>query len=78
MPSCRSSSPKAELIELQTFTLDAVRIVNDRPLTTPSDQPNDLLPITPSCFLGQQLAPNSPLGSLLIISTIPPRRINFG
>ena len=54
---------KPTLIELQTFTLDAVRIVNDRPLTTPSDQPNDLLPITPSCFLGQQLAPNSPLGS---------------
>ena len=40
------------LIKLQTFTLDAVRIVNDRPLTTLSDQPNDLLPISPSCFLG--------------------------
>ena len=35
---------------------DAVRIVNDRPLITPSDQPNDLLPVTP-CFLGQKLAP---------------------
>ena len=45
------------LIELQTFTVETVRIVNDRPLTTPSDQPNDLLPITPSCFLGQKLAP---------------------
>ena len=44
------------LIELQTFTVETVRIVNDRPLTTPSDQPNDL-PITPSCFLGQKLAP---------------------
>ena len=50
------------LIELQTFTLDAVRIVSDRPLTTLSDQPNDLLPITPSCFLGQGLAPYIPLG----------------
>ena len=50
------------LIELQTFTLDAVRVVNDRPLTTLSDQPNDLLPITPSCFLGQGLAPNTSLG----------------
>ena len=50
------------LIELQTFTLDAVRIVNDRPLTTLSDQPNDLLPITPSCFLGQGLTPYTPLG----------------
>ena len=49
------------LIELQTFTLDAVRIVNDRPLTTLSNQPNDLLPITPSCFLGQGLSPYTPL-----------------
>ena len=54
---------KPTLIELQTFASDAVRIVNDRPLTTPSDQPNDLLPITPSCFLGQHLAPNTPLGT---------------
>ena len=36
------------LIELHTFTLDAVSVVNDRSLTTLSDQPNDLLPITPS------------------------------
>ena len=43
------------LIELQTFVVDAVRIVNDRPLTTVSDQQNDLLPITPSCFLGPEL-----------------------
>ena len=50
------------LIELQTFFSDAVRIVNDRPLTTLSDQPNDLAPISPSSFLGQELAPNMPLG----------------
>ena len=49
------------LIELQTFFVDAVRIVNDRPLTTVSDHPNDLAPITPSCFLGQHLSPNTPL-----------------
>ena len=54
---------KPTLIELQTFASDAVRIVNDRPLTTPRDQPNDLEPITPSCFLGQHLAPNTPLGT---------------
>ena len=30
------------LIELQTFVADAVRIVNDRPLTTVSDHPNIL------------------------------------
>ena len=27
-----------------------------------SDQPNDLAPICPSSFLGQELAPNSPVG----------------
>ena len=50
------------LIELQTFFTEAVRIVNDRPLTTLSDQPNDLLPIIPSSFLGQKLAPYTPVG----------------
>lgn len=54
---------KPTLIELQTFTLDAVRIVNDRPLTAVSDQPNDLAPICPSSFLGQQLSPYSPIGT---------------
>ena len=52
---------KPSLIELQTFFSDAVRIVNDRPLTTPGDQPDDLCPITPSSFLGQHLAPNTPI-----------------
>ena len=55
---------KPSLIELQTFFTDAVEIVNDRPLTTLSDQPNDLRPITPSFFLGQHLAPNTPLCGL--------------
>jgi len=54
---------KPTFIELLTFSSDAVRIVNDRPLTSLSDQPNDLLPITPSCFLGQKLAPYSPLST---------------
>ena len=30
------------LIELQTFVSDAIRIVNDRPLTTISSTPGDL------------------------------------
>ena len=51
------------LIELQTFTSDAIRIVNDRPLTALSDVPNDISPLTPASFLGQQLAPNTPMGS---------------
>ena len=42
------------LIELQTFASNAVRIVNDRPLTTVSDQLDDLSPIT-SPFLGVKL-----------------------
>ena len=48
------------LIELQTFISDSVRIVNNRTLTTISDQPNHLSPITPISFLGQQLSPNTP------------------
>ena len=38
-----------------------MRIVNDRPLTSLSDKLNDLAVITPSSFLGQGLAPNTPL-----------------
>ena len=56
------SRHKASLIEIQTFTSDAVRIVNDRPLTSLRDKPNDLAVITPS-FLGQGLAPNTPLSA---------------
>ena len=54
---------KLSLIELQTFASDAMRIVNDRPLTTLSNKPNDLKPLTPSCFLGQHLAPNTPVNT---------------
>ena len=54
---------KSSLIGLQTFTSDAVRIVNDWPLTTLSCEPNDLAPITPPSFLGQNLAPNTPLSA---------------
>jgi len=54
---------KPSLIELQTFVSDALRIVNDRPLTTVSSHPNDLNLISPSSFLGQQLAPNPPVSA---------------
>ena len=57
------SRRKPSLIEIQTFTSDAVRIVNDRPLTSLIDKPNDLAVITPSSFLGQGLAPNTPLSA---------------
>ena len=54
---------KPSLIELQTFFSDAMRIVNDRPLTSVSCEPNDLTAISPSSFLGQQLSPNTPLSA---------------
>ena len=50
-------------IELHTFVSGAVRIVNDRPLTSVSSHPNDLLPISPSSFIGQQLAQNTPISA---------------
>ena len=43
---------KPSLIELQTFFSDAVRIVNDRPLTSVSCEPNDLTTIFPCLFWG--------------------------
>ena len=55
---------KPFLIEIQIFFADAVRIMNDHPQTILSDQPNDFYPITPSSFLGQQLAPNTLLCGL--------------
>jgi len=54
---------KPSLIELQTFVSDALRIVNDRPFTTVSSHPHDLNPISPSSFLGHQLAPNTPVSA---------------
>ena len=53
---------KPSLLELQTFMSDAVQIVNDRPLTTVSDKPNDLAHLCPSSFFGQQLTPYTPVG----------------
>ena len=47
------------LTKIRIFCSDAVRIVDDRPLTTLSDQRNDLLPISPASLFGQELAPNA-------------------
>ena len=52
---------KPSLIELQTFVSDAMLIVNDRPLTSVSSHSNDLL--YSSSFLGQKLAPNTPIST---------------
>ena len=54
---------KPSLIKLQTFMSDAVRIVNNRPLTTVSNKPNDLASLCLSSFLGQQLTPYTPVGT---------------
>ena len=54
---------KPSLIELQMFMSDAIWIVNDQPLTTISNMPNDLTPMCRSSFLGQQLAPYTPIGT---------------
>ena len=61
--SLQSTCRLPSLIEPQTFASDAVRIVNNRPLTSLNDQSNDLSPITTSSFLGQDLDPNTPVGS---------------
>ena len=50
---------KPSFIKLQTFVSGAVRVVNDRPLTSVSCAPNDLTPFSRSLFLGQQLSPNT-------------------
>ena len=57
------SRRKPSFIELQTFASDAVRIVNDRSLTTLTSAPNDLSPFSPSRFLGQRLAPYTSLST---------------
>ena len=54
---------RSSLIELQTVMSDAVGIVNDRPLTTLSSEPNDLSPLSLFCFLGQELVPYTPLSA---------------
>ena len=55
------SRRKLSLIEIQIFTSDAVLVVNDHPLTSLSNKPNHLAVITLSSFLGQGLAPNTPI-----------------
>ena len=53
---------KSSHIELQTFFSDTVRISKlYRPLTTLSDQPKELAPVFLSFFLGQELAPDTPM-----------------
>ena len=59
-----NASLEPSLIEFQTFTLNAARIVNYRPHTRRRHKPNDLTPFIPSFILGQKLAPNPNSGDL--------------
>ena len=53
---------KPTLIELQTYVSNATRIVNDRPLTSLSDNPLDYNAITPASILTPSLDPALPIG----------------
>ena len=53
---------KPTLVELQTFVSNATRIVNDRPLTSQSDDPLDHNAISPSSILTPSLDPTLTIG----------------
>ena len=53
---------KPTLIELQTYVSNATRIVNDRPLTSLSDDPLDYNAISPASILTPSLDPVLPIG----------------
>ena len=49
------------LVELQTYISNTTRLVNDRPLTSLSDDPKDHTAITPSSLLTPAFCPLTPL-----------------
>ena len=55
---------KPTLVELQTYTSNATRLVNDRPLTAQSDDPLDYNAISPSSLLTPSLDPVLPIGQV--------------
>ena len=50
------------LVELQTYISNTTRLVNDRPLTSQSDDPRDYNAISPSSLLTPSLDPVVPIG----------------
>ena len=50
------------LVELQTYISNTTRLVNDRPLTSQSDDPRDYNTISPSSLLTPSLDPVVPIG----------------
>ena len=50
------------LIELQTYISNTIRLVDNRPLTSLSDNPRDFNAISPSLLLTPAFHPNTPVG----------------
>ena len=57
-----SSSHTPSLIELITFCSNSVRVVNERPITTLSDDPRDTTVVTPASLLTPGFDSYSPVG----------------
>ena len=53
---------KPSLMELITFCSNAVRVVNERPLTALSDDPRDFAVVTPASLLTPAFDPHTPVG----------------
>ena len=53
---------KPTLVELQTYVSNSTRLVNNRPLTSQSDDPYDFNAISPSSLLTPSLDPVLPIG----------------
>ena len=49
-------------VELQTYISNATRLVNNRPLTPPYDDPKDYTAISPSSLLTPAFHTNTPVG----------------
>ena len=57
-----TATHKPSLMELITFCSNAVRVVNERPLTVLSDDPRDFAVVTPASLFTSAFDPYTPLG----------------
>ena len=57
-----TATHKPSLMELITFCSNAVRVVNERPLTALSDDPRDFAVVTPASLLTPAFDPYTPVG----------------
>ena len=57
-----TATHKPSLMELITFCSNAVRVVNERPLTTLSDDSRDFAVVTPASLLTPAFDPYTPVG----------------